>query len=538
MDCAVCKAPNPEGARYCSACGARLNSIDSIDAAALQDAVRCEVEAALKRDQKELQIAEFDITERVANRLISWGKSLAVVLGALLLLGGFLGVKSAVDVLRNFRAETKALVNTATDEVKRTTDTLETNVNAQQLRLNQLKTTMDATQKDLDALHNTFGVLNSEKTDIDRQYAQLKEELPHLKEIRNTLARYGSQLSDQHQVIDVLSQQVQALIQDEASRSNRSAQSFPAAEVDYFHNMDRGIALTPDEIKGRNTWLVWTGGNDQFWDFLTTYSSGYFDLLKILSSHPTLKYSRDNRWSFLGLLNEPCFAKATGPKPGAFGLWLDVRRSDCPLDPFEDERKYPGVALGARGKAPVPLGSYYGFASGVVGLRLFPNPDFDEIAAKNWDPERYYTDPAYYTRNNLVRPYRVGISCGFCHVGFNPEKPPVDPENPLWDNLSSVTGNQFFWMDRIVNPRVDPSNYFFQLVQSYRPGTLDTSLVVTDYVNNPHAITPIYNLGARLYATKRWNKDQWSKAIIDDSEPISSRISPGIRRTSPCATSC
>ena len=34
--------------------------------------------------------------------------------------------------------------------------------------------------------------------------------------------------------------------------------------------------------------------------------------------------------------------------------------------------------------------------SGIVGLRLFPNPDFDEKAAKRWDPERYYTDPTYY----------------------------------------------------------------------------------------------------------------------------------------------
>ena len=30
--------------------------------------------------------------------------------------------------------------------------------------------------------------------------------------------------------------------------------------------MDGGVALTPDEIKGRNMWLVWTGGNDRFWD--------------------------------------------------------------------------------------------------------------------------------------------------------------------------------------------------------------------------------------------------------------------------------
>ena len=56
----------------------------------------------------------------------------------------------------------------------------------------------------------------------------------------------------------------------------------------------------------------------------------------------------------------------------------------------------------------IPVGSYYGYATGIMGLRLFPNPDFDAKAAKDWDPERYYTDPSYYNRKDLVRPYRVG----------------------------------------------------------------------------------------------------------------------------------
>ena len=33
-------------------------------------------------------------------------------------------------------------------------------------------------------------------------------------------------------------------------------------------------------------WLVWTGGNDRFWDALTVSSFGAFDLLKTVSSHP------------------------------------------------------------------------------------------------------------------------------------------------------------------------------------------------------------------------------------------------------------
>jgi hypothetical protein len=202
---------------------------------------------------------------------------------------------------------------------------------------------------------------------------------------------------------------------DEALRAGRDAASFRVADEDYFKQMDRGIHLTPAEIRGRDTLLVWTGGNDRFWDRLAMLSFGNFDLLKTLSSYPTLKVNRDNRWAILGVVNEPCFKKATAPNPDRYGLWLDVRKKNCPSDPFENEQKYPGVAIGARGKN-IPVGSEYGYASGVVGLRIFPNPAFDEKAAKAWDPVKYYTDPSYYNNRNLVRPYRVGMSCGFCHV--------------------------------------------------------------------------------------------------------------------------
>ena len=206
---------------------------------------------------------------------------------------------------------------------------------------------------------------------------------------------------------------------DEARHVNRTASSFPAADEDFFSHMDGRISLEPQEVQGRNTWIIWTGGNDRLWDHLSKSSFGTLDFLKTLSSHPSLKFSRNTRWNYLGLVNEPCFEKATGPDPSRYGLWLDKRRSDCPPDPFENETKYPGVAIGARGKT-VPVGSFYGYATGIVGLRLFPNPDFDEQATKKWDPTRYYEDPSYYLSKDLVKPYRVGMSCGFCHVGPNP----------------------------------------------------------------------------------------------------------------------
>lgn len=294
---------------------------------------------------------------------------------------------------------------------------------------------------------------------------------------------------------------------DEARAGQRAAASFPAADEDHFRDMDGGVQLTPEEIRGRNTWIVWTGGNDRFWDKMVNASAGALDFVKTLSSHPKLtKYSRDNRWEYLGLVNDPCFEKPTGPDPERFGLWLDKRRADCPPDPFENEQKYPGVKVGARGKN-IPVGSFYGYETGIVGLRLFPNPDFDEAAQQRWDAEKYYSDPAYYYSKDLVRPYRVGMSCGFCHVGPNPVKPPADPENPKWENLSSNVGAQYFWIDKIFYWEADPSNFVFQLFHTSRPGTLDTSLVSTDNINNPRTMNAMYLLGPRLFEAERWGKE-------------------------------
>ena len=303
---------------------------------------------------------------------------------------------------------------------------------------------------------------------------------------------------------------------DEAKQAGRDGASFPQASEDYFHDMDGALALTPDEIKGRNMWLVWSGGNDYFWNRMSDYTFGAFDLLKTISSHPSLGYSRDDRWSRFGMVNEPCFEKAAGPDKDRRGLWLDVRSKGCPPDPFENESKYPGVAIGSRGKSlgdgtTQPVGSFYGYATGIIGLRLFPNPDFDAKAAKAWDPERYYTDPSYYNRKDLVRPYRVGMSCGFCHVGPSPVKPPADPEHPTYANLSSSVGSQYMWVDRLFlfnsNKPEGRTNFMYQLVHTYRPGTMDTSLVSTDNINNPRTMNALYDFVSRLGVGKRlWHE--------------------------------
>jgi hypothetical protein len=81
---------------------------------------------------------------------------------------------------------------------------------------------------------------------------------------------------------------------DEAQLAGREASSIGPADEDYCHDMDGGLALSPEEIKGRNMWLVWTGGNDRFWDAISGDSVGILDFLKTISSRPGLKANRDN----------------------------------------------------------------------------------------------------------------------------------------------------------------------------------------------------------------------------------------------------
>jgi mono/diheme cytochrome c family protein len=321
-------------------------------------------------------------------------------------------------------------------------------------------------------------------------------------------------------------------VQDEAMRAGVAPEQLVRATDDYFHDMDDNVVagrrptFTQQEVEGRNMWMVWTGGNDRLWDRLTIDSIGTLDLLKTISSHPYPEnspygpgYGRHNRWRYLGLVNEPCFSEATGPDPNRFGLWLDVRDPNCPPDPFADATRYPGVKIGARGRT-MAVGSYYGEPTGIVGLRLFPNPDFGEQARARWNSDRYYNDPSYYFDRNLVRPYRIGMSCAFCHVGPNPIRPPADPEHPTWANLSANVGAQYFWWDRVFNWRADSNaaSLFYQALHVSRPGTLDTSLVSTDSINNPRSMNAVYYLAPRMAEARRWGRETLAGGALNNKQ--------------------
>lgn len=258
---------------------------------------------------------------------------------------------------------------------------------------------------------------------------------------------------------------------DEARLAGKKAADLPAAKVDYCAGMDGGIELTPEEVIGRNSWMLWTGGNERFWNHMAQNGYGVIDLLKLVDSR-----DRGTRFKRLGLVNEPGYRASR--EADEFGLYLD--------------QPIPNAARG--GLDPV----LYGRSTGVLGLRLFPNPAFDTAARQRWDAKRFYNDTAYATSPDLVRPYRVGMTCAFCHVAPHPTRPPVDPEDPAWENLSGTIGNQYFVNRTIFGFNYGKDDFLGQLLGTVHPGTVDTSLMSTDYNNNPNIINAVFNVGERL----------------------------------------
>ena len=231
---------------------------------------------------------------------------------------------------------------------------------------------------------------------------------------------------------------------------------------------------TPNEILGRNTWMLWCGGNEGFWDWLGTHGYGFTDLLKVIDTR-----RRAQRFADAGMINEPGMKSAT--KADQFGVWLD--------EPVDEEQ--------ARQKRSVPE-KIYGRSTGVVGLRLFPNPKFKDAAKASWNPDRYYNDSTYYNNPGLIRPYRVGMSCAFCHASWHPLNPPLDTTQPKWANISGNIGAQYLRMRAVFGSLLKPENYVYHLLDSQPPGTIDTSLIASDNINNPNAMNSVFNLPQRV----------------------------------------
>src|SRR5579862_6962684 len=118
----------------------------------------------------------------------------------------------------------------------------------------------------------------------------------------------------------------------------------------------------------------------------------------------------------------------------------------------------------------------------------------------------------------MIRPFRVGMSCAFCHASYHPLNPPIDVTNPAWANISGTIGAQYFRTRGVFGNLLAKDNFIYHLLDSQPPGTIDTSLIASDNINNPNAMNAIFNLKERVAVSFRNPTEQTSLA---DELPVS-----------------
>ncbi len=122
-------------------------------------------------------------------------------------------------------------------------------------------------------------------------------------------------------------------------------------------------------------------------------------------------------------------------------------------------------------------------SSGVLGYRKYYNdPIKDKTGKVIYDPQ---TAPYAATEIKENKRYVIGHPCVQCHVGFDPTNPPENPNQPKWTNLSATIGNQHIRQPLAFFQGVPSSHLANQVVLAGRLGTIDTSVVASDWQHNP-----------------------------------------------------
>lgn len=92
-----------------------------------------------------------------------------------------------------------------------------------------------------------------------------------------------------------------------------------------------------------------------------------------------------------------------------------------------------------------------------------------------------------------------GVTCAACHAGLDPENPPKDPNHPKWSNIHPTVGNQFLQVGKIFNVHLSTHDPRYHVFASWAPGTVDTTAIESDGINNPGMITPIWDVPLRPF---------------------------------------
>jgi hypothetical protein len=111
---------------------------------------------------------------------------------------------------------------------------------------------------------------------------------------------------------------------------------------------------------------------------------------------------------------------------------------------------------------------------------------------------------------SIEPPFRIGMACGACHIAYDPLHPPENPNEPEWQNIDGLVGNQYSRISNMLGSGMSPHRLEWQLIARARPGIVDTSALPMDLASNPGTMNAIINFAQRPLHEHRILK--WRKA--------------------------
>ena len=298
--------------------------------------------------------------------------------------------------------------------------------------------------------------------------------------------------------------------------------------------------LSPSARAGREIWFYATAFNDRFY----TYSyaqrlGGGIDWYRILAAN-----NKGDLFQAWGAVPDPdccipgdpnCSAKSLEETygfqwcPGDAKLLQFVGREgydkEDPACVFKDAPFDTTTPHGSVDQRQSACDLRFGTSTGALGLRKFPNPRFDPEkwrklngSLASWEAygkflsEDEKSGDSRFNRlfdGSIEPPFRIGMSCGACHISYDPLKPPADPNNPKWENIDGLVGNQYSRVSQMLASGMEPHVLEWQLIARARPGIVDTSALPMDTVSNPGTMNAIYNFDSRPtfpHKVLKWRK--------------------------------
>ncbi len=289
---------------------------------------------------------------------------------------------------------------------------------------------------------------------------------------------------------------------------------------------------------GQEIWIKATGGNQRFYAYNYPQKlTAHIDWWDVLRSDQRY-VDRTHKY---GMINDPdcCDPKTPGdceekfPKkviPDTFGMDY-CPGDDALLDAVRNANEYRKTGKSYRDPAcnfkewksdPIKA-SYaknvetlfskkfkedsscdlqFGTSTGSLGFRKFPNPRFDPeawAAATNSKGYPEYARQKLWLDHSIEPPFRIGMACAACHIGYNPVNPPslANITRPNWVNLKPAIGANYANLSAVFASGEGKGSLPWQMFAHARIGTVDTSAFPNDYINNAGSFNPIINLPQR-----------------------------------------